>query len=52
VELFPEEVYVFTPRGDVKGFPKGATPIDFAYSVHTDIGHRCVGAKVNGKLVP
>jgi GTP pyrophosphokinase len=52
VELFPEEVYVFTPKGDVKGFPKGATPIDFAYSVHTDIGHRCVGAKVNGKLVP
>jgi GTP pyrophosphokinase len=52
VELFPEEVYVFTPDGDVKGFPKGATPIDFAYSVHTDIGHRCVGAKVNGKLVP
>lgn len=52
VELFPEEVYVFTPKGDVKGFPKGATPIDFAYSVHTDVGHRCVGAKVNGKLVP
>ncbi|MBC7962421.1 MAG: bifunctional (p)ppGpp synthetase/guanosine-3',5'-bis(diphosphate) 3'-pyrophosphohydrolase [Steroidobacteraceae bacterium] len=52
VELFSEEVYVFTPKGDVKGYPKGATPIDFAYSVHTDIGHRCVGAKVNGKLVP
>ena len=52
VELFPEEVYVFTPKGDVKGYPKGSTPIDFAYSVHTDIGHRCVGAKVNGKLVP
>ncbi|RII31301.1 MAG: GTP pyrophosphokinase [Geobacter sp.] len=52
VELFPEEVYVFTPKGDVKGFPKGSTPIDFAYAVHTDIGHRCVGAKVNGKLVP
>lgn len=52
VELFPEEVYVFTPKGDVKAFPKGSTPIDFAYSVHTDIGHRCVGAKVNGKLVP
>jgi len=52
VELFPEEVYVFTPKGDVKGFPKGATPIDFAYSVHTDVGHRCVGAKVNGRLVP
>jgi GTP pyrophosphokinase len=52
VELFTEEVYVFTPKGDVKGYPKGSTPIDFAYSVHTDIGHRCVGAKVNGKLVP
>ncbi len=52
VELFPEEVYVFTPKGDVKGFPKGSTSIDFAYAVHTDVGHRCVGAKVNGKLVP
>jgi GTP pyrophosphokinase len=52
VDLFPEEVYVFTPKGDVKGYPKGSTPIDFAYSVHTDVGHRCVGAKVNGKLVP
>ena len=52
VELFPEEVYVFTPKGDVKVYPKGSTPIDFAYSVHTDVGHRCVGAKVNGKLVP
>jgi GTP pyrophosphokinase len=52
VDLFTEEVYVFTPKGDVKGFPKGSTPIDFAYAVHTDVGHRCVGAKVNGKLVP
>ena len=52
VELFPEEVYVFTPQGDVKSFPRGSTPIDFAYSVHSDVGHRCVGAKVNGKLVP
>jgi GTP pyrophosphokinase len=52
VELFPEEVYVFTPRGDVKPFPRGSTPIDFAYAVHSDVGHRCVGAKVNGKLVP
>ncbi len=52
VDLFPEEVYVFTPKGDVKSFPKGSTPIDFAYSVHSDVGHRCVGAKINGKLVP
>ncbi|PLX84700.1 MAG: GTP pyrophosphokinase [Desulfuromonas sp.] len=52
VDLFPEEVYVFTPQGDVKELPKGATPIDFAYSVHTDVGHRCVGARINGKLVP
>ncbi len=52
VDLFPDEVYVFTPRGDVKPFPKGATPIDFAFSVHTDVGFRCVGAKVNGRLVP
>jgi len=52
VELFPEEVYIFTPKGDVKSFPKGSTPIDFAYSIHSDVGHRCVGAKVDGKLVP
>src|SRR6266704_3756757 len=52
VDLYPEEVYTFTPKGQVKAFPRGATPIDFAYSIHTDVGHHCVGARVNGKMVP
>jgi len=52
IDLFPDEVYVFTPKGDVKQFPIGSTPVDFAYSIHTQIGHQCVGAKVNGKIVP
>ena len=52
VELYQEEVYVFTPAGEVKVLPKGATPLDFAYSIHTEVGHHCTGAKVDGKLVP
>ncbi|HEU4522660.1 MAG TPA: bifunctional (p)ppGpp synthetase/guanosine-3',5'-bis(diphosphate) 3'-pyrophosphohydrolase, partial [Thermoanaerobaculia bacterium] len=52
IDLYPDEVYTFTPKGDVFAFPRGATPLDFAYRIHTDVGHRCVGARVNGKLVP
>jgi RelA/SpoT family (p)ppGpp synthetase len=52
VDLFPDEVYVFTPKGKILSLPRGATAVDFAYLVHTDIGNRCVAAKVNGELVP
>jgi guanosine-3',5'-bis(diphosphate) 3'-pyrophosphohydrolase len=52
VDLFPDEVYVFTPKGKILSLPRGATAVDFAYHVHTDIGNRCVAAKVNGELVP
>ena len=52
VDLYPEEVYTFTPKGKVVVLPRDATPIDFAYSIHTEVGHTCVGAKVNGRMVP
>ncbi|MBM4420182.1 MAG: bifunctional (p)ppGpp synthetase/guanosine-3',5'-bis(diphosphate) 3'-pyrophosphohydrolase [Chloroflexi bacterium] len=52
VEVFHDQVFVFTPKGEVKDLPAGSTPIDFAYRIHTDIGHRCIGAKVSGRLVP
>ncbi|HEY0141572.1 MAG TPA: bifunctional (p)ppGpp synthetase/guanosine-3',5'-bis(diphosphate) 3'-pyrophosphohydrolase [Thermoanaerobaculia bacterium] len=52
IDLYPDEVYTFTPKGDVFAFPRGATPLDFAYRIHTDVGHHCVGARVNGKLLP
>jgi GTP diphosphokinase / guanosine-3',5'-bis(diphosphate) 3'-diphosphatase len=52
VDLFEDEVFVFTPKGEVKSLAAGSTPLDFAYEIHTDVGHRCVGAKVNGKIVP
>ncbi len=51
-DLFQDQVYVFTPRGEIKELPTGATPLDFAYRIHTEVGHRCVGAKINGRLVP
>lgn len=52
VDLYPDEVYVFSPKGDVFAFPRGATPLDFAYHVHTELGHHCSGARINGRLVP
>ncbi|MEK6608524.1 MAG: bifunctional (p)ppGpp synthetase/guanosine-3',5'-bis(diphosphate) 3'-pyrophosphohydrolase, partial [Myxococcota bacterium] len=52
VDLFGDEVYVFTPKGDVKAFPKGATPVDFAFAVHSQVGEHCSGARVNGQMVP
>jgi GTP pyrophosphokinase len=52
VDLYPEEVYAFTPKGKVVTLPRDATPVDFAYSIHTEVGHNCVGAKINGRMVP
>ncbi|MGH9870721.1 MAG: RelA/SpoT family protein [Candidatus Polarisedimenticolia bacterium] len=52
IDLYPEEVYAFTPKGEVRSFPKGATVVDFAYAIHTEIGHHCTGARLNGKMVP
>ncbi len=52
IDLYPEEVYIFTPKGEVKALPRDASPVDFAYSIHTDVGHQCVGARINGKMVP
>lgn len=51
-ELYEDDIYVLTPNGEVKGFPKGSTPLDFAYSIHTEVGHHCSGAKVNGQITP
>ncbi|MFN2582245.1 MAG: bifunctional (p)ppGpp synthetase/guanosine-3',5'-bis(diphosphate) 3'-pyrophosphohydrolase [Candidatus Dormibacteria bacterium] len=52
LDIFQDEVFVFTPRGDVRSLPSGSTTVDFAYRIHTDVGHRCIGAKVNGRMVP
>ena len=52
IDLFPDEIYVFTPNGEIKSLPRGATPVDFAYQIHTEVGGQCSGAKVNGRIVP
>jgi GTP pyrophosphokinase len=52
IDLYPEEVYIFTPKGEVRSLPRGATAVDFAYTVHTDVGHQCIGARINGRMVP
>ena len=52
IDLFPDEIYVFTPNGEIKAIPKGATPVDFAYSIHSEVGNQCTGAKVDGRMVP
>ena len=52
MDLYPDEIFVFTPGGEVKELPKGATPVDFAYTIHTEVGHNCTGARVNGRMVP
>ena len=52
IDLYPEEVYIFTPKGEVRSLPRGATAVDFAYSIHTDVGNQCVGARINGRMVP
>jgi GTP pyrophosphokinase len=52
IDLYPEEVYIFTPKGEVRSLPRGATAVDFAYTIHTDVGDQCTGARVNGKMVP
>ncbi len=52
IDLFPDEVYIFTPQGEIKTMPKGATPVDFAYLIHSEVGHQCTGSRVNGRIVP